>query len=163
MANELLGIIKSFQKDKSQGPDGWMVKFFSDFFYIVGVDLLNIVEQVCQLGRMLGSYNSTFIVLIPKVDYPRNFSDFHPISLCNYLYKIIANIIAIRIKPLLSRVISLEQFGFLKGRLIHEAIGLVQEGFHMIKTTSRQITVLKLDLSKAYDNVSWNFLKFLLI
>jgi hypothetical protein len=70
---------------------------------------------------MPGSYNSTFLVLIPKVDFPDTFDDFRPISLCNCLYKIISKVIVVRIKPLLSNVISSEQFGFLKGRLIHEA------------------------------------------
>jgi hypothetical protein len=47
-----------------------------------------------------------------------------PISLCNCIYKIIAKIISKRIKGILSKSISQEQFGFLEGRQIHEAIGV---------------------------------------
>jgi hypothetical protein len=65
---------------------------------------------------MVNSLNSTFIALIPKVDKPSNFGDFKPIALCNLAYKIIVKIIAIRLKPYLSKSLSLEQFGFLKGR-----------------------------------------------
>jgi len=46
-----------------------------------------------------------------------------PIALCNSLHKIIAKIITIRIKPMLVNAISGEQFGFVKGLLIHEAVG----------------------------------------
>jgi hypothetical protein len=71
---------------------------------------------------MLSNINSTFIALIPKVDYPSYFDDFKSIALWNYLYKIIAKLIAVRLKPVLSKIITSEQFGLLKGCLIHEAI-----------------------------------------
>jgi hypothetical protein len=68
-----------------------------------------------------------------EVNLPTSFNDFRPIALCNCLYKIIAKIIATRLKPILASSISVEQFGFLKGWLIHEAIGSMQEGIHSIK------------------------------
>jgi hypothetical protein len=83
---------------------------------------------------MEGSYNSTFLVLIPKLDSHYAFDEFGPISLCHCLYKNISMVITIRIKPLLSNVIYSKQFGFLKGILIHETIGTGQEGLHSIKT-----------------------------
>jgi hypothetical protein len=60
-------------------------------------------------------------------------------------------VIAVRIKMVLSKVISCKKFRFLRGRLIHEAIGTSQEGVHFIKMTQYHATILKLDLSKAYD------------
>jgi len=85
------------------------------------------------------------------VDDPRSFDDFRPISLCNCIYKIIAKIITRRLKPLLLEAISKEQFGFLEGHQIHEAIGVSQEGLHSPKTAIKKGTILKIDLSKAYD------------
>ena len=55
-----------------------------------------------------------------------------------------------------------EQFGFLEGRQIHEAIGVAQEGLHSIKTKHLQGVVLKIDLSKAYDRVNWLYIRLLL-
>jgi hypothetical protein len=98
------------------------------------------------------------------VDDPQSFDDFRPISLCNCIYKIIAKIIARRLKPLLSEAISKEQFGFLEGRQIHEAIGVAQEGLHSLKTTREKGTILNIDLSKAYDWVNWSYIdSYLLI
>jgi hypothetical protein len=85
------------------------------------------------MGRMSGSFNSIFISLIPKNDCPRNYSDFLAISLCNCIYKIMEKIITVTIKSLILRVISNEKFGFLRGRLIHEAIISTQEGVHNTK------------------------------
>jgi hypothetical protein len=64
---------------------------------------------------------------------------------------------------LLSKSISNEQFGFLLGKQIHEAIGVVQEGLHTIKTKKLSSMVIKLDLSKAYDRESWMYLRMMLI
>jgi len=108
------------------------------------------------------SLNSTFIILIPKKDNLDSLDNFRPISLCNCVYKIISKVIAIRLKRVLSDNISMEQFGFLEGKQIHEAIGVAQEALHNINNRKLKSSVLKIDLSKAYDRVSWFYLRLLL-
>jgi hypothetical protein len=49
-----------------------------------------------------------FTALTPKVDKPSILGDFMPISLYNLAYKIIAKIVAIRLKSYLSKSLSLE-------------------------------------------------------
>jgi hypothetical protein len=70
--------------------------------------------------------NATFLALIPKSDKPDSFGGYRPISLCNLVYKIITKIIVSRIKSCMSCGISKEQFGFIEGRQITDAIGVVQ-------------------------------------
>jgi len=111
---------------------------------------------------MLGIYNSTFLVLIHKVDFLATFDEFELISLCNYLYKIIYKVIAIRIKPLLFNVISSKQFGFLKGRHIHEVIITTQKSLHSIKKSQIHVEIIKIDLFKSYDMVYWLYIMLLL-
>jgi hypothetical protein len=110
---ELKDVLFHFKKDKSPGPDGWTIDFFTFFFDLVGEDLLAMVEESRRLGSISGSINSIFLTLIPKTNNPTIFEDFRPISLCNLCYKMISNIIANRIKPILSRSLSVEQLGFL--------------------------------------------------
>jgi len=104
-------------------------------------------------GHMHAPLNSTFIALIPKTDTP---------LLCNCIYKIVANVIARRIKGVLSESISQEQFGFLEECQIYEAIWVAQEMIHLIKTKKIKGAVLKTDLSKAYDWFNWLYLRLLL-
>jgi hypothetical protein len=160
---EIKAVLSLFKKDKSPGPDGWTVEFFSHFFDLVGDDLLEMVEESRQRGIIVGSINSTFLSLIPKANKPTNFGDFWPISLCNLCYKIISKIIANRIKPILSRSLSTEQLGFLKGRQIQDAIGTTHECLHSINKNKLKSLVLKLDLRKAYDCIDWDFLRMILI
>jgi hypothetical protein len=162
-SEEVLEVLKGFSKDKSPGPDGWTVEFFLHFFELVGKDLLDVVEETRLGGEVIRSINSTFIALIPKVNCPSSFGDFRPIALCNLCYKIIAKIIARRIRPILSRSLSEEQLGFLKGRQILDAIGTAQECLHSIKVKKLQAIILKLDLKKAYDCINWDFLRLTLL
>jgi hypothetical protein len=74
------------------------------------------VEESRKKGFISRALNSTFITLIPKVNNPHLFGDFRPISLCNLIYKIISKVIADRIKPFLSRLLSEEKLEFLQGR-----------------------------------------------
>lgn len=81
------------------------------------------MEEVWFSGQISGNLKSTFLALIAKKYHLDSYNDFRPISLCNMAYTIISKLIESRIKPILSKVISVEQFGFLEGRNIHEAIG----------------------------------------
>lgn len=160
--DELEATLKWFKKDKSPGPDGWTIEFYIAFFDILGHDLLNIVEDSRRRGRISSAIKSTFIALIPKTDAPSSFDDFWPISLCNCLYKIIAKIIANRLKPILSQHITFEQFAFLHHRQIHEAIATAQELSHTLQIKKQKGMILKIDLSKAFDRANWLYLRLLL-
>ena len=121
--DEIKNVLKLFQRDKSPGPDGWTVEFFSYFFDLVSVDLVQMVEESRMFGNIPGCLNSTFLALIPKENSPTSFGDYRPISLCNLYYKLISKIISNQIKPILSCNLSEEQLGFLEGRRIQDAIG----------------------------------------
>jgi hypothetical protein len=69
-------------------------------------------------------FNTTFISLIPKIDNPNSFNLYRSVFLYDYIYKIIAKVIAMRVKRLLSETIYSEKFGFSSGRKTHEAVGL---------------------------------------
>jgi len=42
MKYELMDILLSSKRDKSLGPDGWIVEFYEDLFEILGETLLNV-------------------------------------------------------------------------------------------------------------------------
>jgi hypothetical protein len=151
---ELYGVRDSFKKDKIPDLDGWTIDFYRDFFDLVVKDLVLFLEEIRKEGELKLAFNTTFLTLIPKTDLPVSFEYFQPISLYNSLFKIHFKIITLRLKLLLSNFISHEQFGFLKGRLIYEAIGATQEGLHTIKIKKKDVSVFKIDPSKDFDRVS---------
>ena len=59
-------------------------------------------------GCIPRALNETFIALVPKCGNPKKFADYKPISLCNFIYKVITKILLDRMKPLLAEVLSEE-------------------------------------------------------
>ena len=107
-------------------------------------------------GEIQEEPNTTHIVLIPKKPKPERISDLRPISLCNVIYKIIAKILANRLKFVLPVVISETQSAFVPGRLISDNIMLAYEVNHYMKRKRQGkhgTVVLKVDMSKAYDRM----------
>jgi hypothetical protein len=96
---------------------------------------------------MGGSTNSSFLALIPKESNPSSFARFRPISLCNVSYKIISKIIANKIKPLLPKLISPNQGGFVEKRQMLDNILLVQEAIHSSKERGEKGMIIKLDMA----------------
>ena len=159
---EIECILKGFAKYKSPSSDGETVGFFLALFYLVADDLLVVVEQSRSEGYISKALNVTFLSLIPKGDKPISLQIFHPISLCNLVYKVISKVIANQIKLKFTEVLSKKQFGLLGNRQIIEAVRITQECMHTIKLKNMEALILKVDLIKAYHRVNWGFLRLLL-
>lgn len=86
---------------KAPGPDGYPALFYQKFWEVVGGDVVDLVMNFLHTGSMPDGINHTAIVLIPKVDNPVDMTQFRPISLCNVIYKIIAKVLANRLKQIL--------------------------------------------------------------
>lgn len=111
-------------------------------------------------------WNDTMVVLIPKVTDPQCLKDLRSISLCNVLYKIISKVLANRMKVLLNDIISPNQHAFVHGRLITDNVFVAYEMTHYLQHRRRGVDgflALKLDMTKAYDRVKWDFLEAMLV
>eukprot|EP00253_Pinus_taeda_P021995 PITA_21995 len=76
--------------------------------------------------------------------------------------EVISKVIANRLKLLLPQLISLEQSGYVEGRQILDGIILTHEIIHSLKQTRKPGMILKLDLSKAFDKLSWTYIQKIL-
>ena len=153
-------------KGKSPGPDGLPAEFFQNSWNHLGSELTNVILGFLNGGKILKEINNTFITLIPKIDNPLHVSDFRPISLCNTIYKLASKVLVNRLKPHLPSIISPYQNGFIMGRKIQDNVILAQELTHHIRLSKREKTPLvaiKVDMSKAFDRIDWEFLEQCLI
>ena len=136
------------------------------FWHIVGNDVTNAVLDFLNTGNMLSDINYTYIILIPKVNSPEKMFDFRLISMCNVIYKIISKVLANRLKLILPQLISPTQSTFVLGRLITDNVLVAYETLHAMhgrKKGKKRALALKLDISKVYDRVEWDFLKGMMI
>ncbi|XP_021843644.2 uncharacterized protein [Spinacia oleracea] len=150
-------------KDKSPGPDGMIAEFFQKYWDKIGEKVIEGVREFFRKGHILKEWNQALLVMIPKVASPEAAMHFRPIGLCNTIYKCVSKCMVKRLKEVLPSLISDFQHAFIPGRYIEDNILLSHEMLNTINTNKRKdLAVIKLDMSKAYDRVNWLFvLKFL--
>lgn len=105
--------------------------------------------------------NEALISWISKTEKPEEMAIFRLIALCNVVSKVITKIIANRIKPLISKLVSKNQANFIPNRQASDNIVVVQEMIRSLKwrTRKKDAIVVKVDLEKAYDRIQWEFLE----
>eukprot|EP00253_Pinus_taeda_P024453 PITA_24453 len=155
---EITNIVWLTDPDKALGPDGFSIHFYRICWETIKFDLFRMIRGVLKKAKMGGGTKSTFLALIPKETNPRSFDRYRPISLCNSSYKIVAKLLANRIKPLLQNLISPTQGGFVKGRQIFDNVIQIQEALHSSYARKEQGMIVKLDMSNAFDRVNRSFL-----
>lgn len=151
--------------DKAPGPDGMTPAFYQKHWAIVGHDVVELVRMFMQEGMLPEGINDTNVVLIPKKKCPTTVGDLRPISLCNVLVKIITKVMANRMKNMLDGVVSENQSAFIPGRLITDNIMVGYEMIHYLKRKRRGkkgCMAVKIDMSKAYDRIEWEYLRELM-
>ncbi|OMO62153.1 reverse transcriptase [Corchorus capsularis] len=148
--------------NKSPGPDGFTPFFYQRFWSIVKDNVCRSVLDFLNRGVPIPDINHTLVVLVPKCDNPQSPKDFRSISLCNVLFKIISKVLVNRLKMVLPQIIGPNQSAFVLGRQIFDSSMIAYETIHYMKNKrqgGKRHMALKLDLSKAYDQVEWPFLE----
>ena len=67
-----------------------------------------------------------------------------------------------RLKSILLYLVFMEQLSFVESRQILDGVIFVHEAIHSLKITKKLGMLLKLDISKSYDKLSWKFMRDML-
>lgn len=151
--------------EKSPGPDGLNPGFYQHFWPEIGGEIFQACVGWLERKEFPANLNDTIIVLIPKVENPTRMTELRPISLCNVLYKLIAKVLANRLKSCLPSIVSETQSAFVPGRSLIDSVQIAFESIHYMNRNNSVgdgEVALKIDISKAYDRVDWGFLQAVL-
>ncbi|XP_019183032.1 PREDICTED: uncharacterized protein LOC109177999 [Ipomoea nil] len=157
---EIKEALFSMGNDKAPGPDGYTAAFFKVNWNRIGSLVIAAVMEFFRNGQLLKQWNHTVIALIPKKMHDQRVEDFRPIACCNVFYKIITKIIAARMGRVLPDIVDQAQGAFVGGRSVSDNVMLAQElirGYSRKRISPR--CMIMVDIRKAYDTVSWDFLK----
>ncbi|GKD71801.1 RNA-directed DNA polymerase, eukaryota, reverse transcriptase zinc-binding domain protein [Tanacetum coccineum] len=80
--------------NRASGLDGFTFKFFTTFWDLLEADVIRFVQAFFLTRSIPKGCNSSFIDLIPKVSNATIVTDFLPISLIGFQYKIIGKVLA---------------------------------------------------------------------
>ena len=111
-------------------------------------------KEFYEKKKFVRSLNATFLVLIPKKGNVEDIKDYRPISLLGSLYKILAKVLANRLRRVLDKVISPSQNAFVEGRQILDTALIANEAVDSMLRRNDGGVVYKLDFEKAYDHVN---------
>ncbi|KAL5539489.1 hypothetical protein UlMin_044009 [Ulmus minor] len=84
--------------------------------------------------------------------------DFRPISLISGVYKILAKLLANRLREVLEETISMTQGAFVHNRQILDVVLVATEAVEDYRKRKKRGVIFKVDFEKAYDHVNWDFL-----
>ncbi|PKU79523.1 Putative ribonuclease H protein [Dendrobium catenatum] len=144
-------------ENTAPGPDGFTYGFYRKTWHLIGLQVYNAVANFFSTGSMPKGVKATAIALIPKTSHASNISDFRSISLCNVLYKIVAKVIANRMKEILPFIIHESQSGFIANRCSTNNIILAAELLRDFKG-NKKLFCAKLDVKKAFDTISREYI-----
>lgn len=119
--------ICSLSADSALGIDDFTGHFFQGCWSIIQTERVEMVHSFVLGEYLYHRIASTSISLIPTVNKPKSLTEYRPISLCNFARKVISKILATSLSRVLPLVINKQQFGFVRGRSIHESVALAQE------------------------------------
>jgi len=143
---------------KCLGPDGVNLGFIKDFWDILKVNVMHFISEFHRNGRLAKGINSTFIALILKIDSPQRLNDFRPISLVGSMCKILAKVLACRLRSVIGSVVSDTQSAFIKGRQIMDGILVANEIVDEAHRCKKELLLFKVDFEKTFDSVDWGYL-----
>jgi hypothetical protein len=156
---EVWETIKQLPSDKAPGPDGFTGLFYKLCWPVIKEDIMAAMSAIwsrkfCNFNTL----NNAYITLIPKVEGAEQVKDFRPISLVHSFAKLVTKPLANRLATKLQDMVSPVQSGFIKRCFIQDNFMLVQQAARFLHHRKLSRILLKPDISKAFDSVSWPFL-----
>ena len=156
---EILNSIKGMSNGKSPGSDGLPTDFYKFFWTNIKHLLKDSILYAMNNGELSIEQRRGIITLLPKKHKNRLFlKNWRPITLLNTDYKIIAKILANRLKAVLPNIINDDQTGYIKDRYIGQNIRILEDVTFFTNQNQIPGILLSIDFEKAFDSLNWNIL-----
>ncbi len=156
--DELQAALKLSARGKKPGSDGLPYEFFSQFWEVLGPELLAVLQDAFQAQHGLWlptSMTQEVITLLYKGKGSKAMLDSYcPITLLNSDYKLLVKALATHFGPAIQHVVDPTQTAFVPGRWIGDNVLCHLEEVEYLQQTGQPGCMVFLDFSKAYDRLS---------
>lgn len=161
-SEEVRTALTHYPRKKAPGPDGIPYEAYATFKDIISSRMAIDYNNILQGKNATDSNKSTLALLYKNKGSPLDLKFWRPLTLSNTDIKILSKIYADRLQPIAARIISPNQYGFIKGRSIWDNIWALKNALEFGQHGLNTGWAIFLDQEKAYDRVSWDYLSILL-
>ncbi|CAI5460012.1 unnamed protein product [Closterium sp. Yama58-4] len=131
--DEVKSALREMACNKTLGKDGLLKELFEQNWDVLGKHLMELVKDFTATATLPTSVKNAVTILLHKKGAKEQLENYRPITLLNFSYKVLARVLASRIKKVLHKVIPPEQFGFIPGRCASDAVGLMADVIDVAK------------------------------
>jgi hypothetical protein len=157
--DKVRSVVRNLPNDKAPGPDSFTGLFYKVAWDIIKSDVLNALHAFwAQDGRSFSHLNGAYMVLLKKKAQPAEIKDCRPVSLIHSFGKLVTKCMANRHAPRLDALVCRNQSAIIKGRRIQDNFRTVWLSCRVLHAQRSRCLLLKIDIAKAFDTVSWTVL-----
>ena len=149
--------IDELGRNKSPGIDGIIGEFYIEFKEELVPVLDRLFRYIEEKGEMPHSMTIGLVSIIYKKGSRDKLENYRPLTMLNGDYKILAKVLANRIKGVIGTVVGSTQAYSIPGRDIADTISSIRDTITHMKGNKIGI-VASLDLNKAFDRVDHGYL-----
>ena len=126
---------------------------------MLGPKLLECLNKVFSLGEFSTSQSQAVVTLLEKKGRDKRYiKNWRPISLLKVDVKIVSKVLAIRLKKVISNLVSSDQTAYVPGRYIRESERLTSDLLEYTNIHNLPGYMVTIDIEKAFDSVDYTFL-----
>jgi len=151
--------INDLNKRKSPGIDGLGSEFYVTFKDILTNILREVYEEIFEKGEMMVRMGMGLMKLIYKKKGEKTeLKNYRPITMLNTDLKILAKILANRLKEIMPKIITTNQAYGVKGKDIADTILSIKDTIRYMRDKKKEGYIISLDFEKAFDRVDHKYL-----
>lgn len=155
---EIDAAIKKMNVNKAPGADGLTTEFYKTFWRELADDLCEIYNFAFEGESLANSQRESILRLLFKKGERCNLKNWRPIALLNTDYKILATVMATRLRPTLASVIQEHQSCGIPGRTIFDSVLTLRDIVSDVNIRKAKGILISIDQEKAFDRVNRDLL-----
>jgi hypothetical protein len=162
---EVIRALRSGARRKTPGIDGICLEFCITQWETIQAELTQLVNDMFLNKCITAKQKQGILTCLPKSQPSPTPDTYRPISLLNTEHKLLAHIMAHRLKPTPAEKLSTGQQCGIPGRSILDALATVYDVIVLVyhETTQTTFCLLSLDFRQVFDRVSHDYLFLVLL
>ncbi|CAI5940875.1 unnamed protein product [Closterium sp. NIES-65] len=155
---EVWRAVRELAPGKSLGADGLPKELFDHNWDLLGPVLMDLIRRFTRGEELPQNVTTAMTIQLHKKGEKGDLGNHRPITLLSTVYKIVSKVMASRLKRVLHEVISEDQYGFIPGRQLADAVATVADAIEAGANGKEGWYLLMIDFQKAFDSISRDYL-----